>query len=110
MDKKSSPVLRKGQVCYVQKYGAGTKSNGRPAVIISGENRIDGNVIVCFMTKNSRNISSSFVPVTFGQEKLSFIIPAPKTVSIDRIMAPGPKLTESEIKSLDSALRDLLDL
>ncbi len=95
----------KGQICYIRRYNASPKANGRMAVIVSGDEFNAGaNVVVCYLSR----MASSFPYVRTGPSFGSYVVPHPVTVSQDRISAVKGNIDQEGRKSLDDALKRVM--
>lgn len=106
-------MIRKGDLFYVYRYKDSLRKTGRPAVVVSGDerNRESDAVIVVFLSARPGNtISVDYVPILFCGKLAYAITGKPSTITKDRLSRCVGRVAPAEITSLESALCRVLEL
>lgn len=103
--------VHKGQICYVLPFGS-PGASGRPAVVVSCDwfHRESRDVVVCYLSRRVKKKSVPCIPTASSDEKGSFVVPKPSTISLDRIEPTERYLTEDELAQVELALCRAMEL
>lgn len=107
------PMISKGDICFVRHYNANPRKNGRPAVILSGEeaNRDSDSVIVAFLSNNPKAVlEPSGVPIKSMGDHSFAITNKLSAISKNRLSKCIGRASPEELVRLESSLCKVLEL